>query len=216
MQTVNLLNDLPPSKIMLPAKQMIQIVFVMMLILAVISAWQWGGVYFNYRELARERLIANEVETSFLELTKRHPVIAKNKSLGRKNEQLARKLLLDKQKYEVLSQQLLKSGFSEYMALLSKEVGSDIALETIFISHVKRNMTLYGKAKRAMNVSKMIERLYHSSLLKGLTFKQYHLSKPKGLIRFEIATNALLNKKDILASTFKKGKIQQQLLRNER
>lgn len=216
MQEVNLLNDLPQKKIFLPAKQMFQIAFALFFILLSITVWQSTQLIFKYRTLRIEKRLSKEVEASFVNLTKQHPIISRNKSLKLTVKKLSKKLKQDKKKYETLSQYILKLGFSTYMNMLAEKVSPSISLNTIFISHVKRNITLYGKSKRAKDVSKMVERLYLSKLLQGVVFKQYVLSRGKGLIEFEVATSKLNNQKDILASNFKEGKIQQQLLKNSR
>lgn len=212
MQHVNLLNDMPNKKIILPASMLFQIFIVFILGLFATSIWQWGRIIYKYKELGFATQQAIHSERKHTKLVQEYPIIAAHKSIKHAISKLSSTLKVEKFKFENLSQHILTSGFSIYLDVFAKNLNSSLSLDGFEVSHVKSNIALYGIALNARAVSEMVEKLYFSPLFENVTFDKYVLTLDENAIKFEVATNHLVNKHTILKSAREQGSIQQKLL----
>ncbi len=214
MQNINLLNDMPKVKLILPASMLVKIFTVFISILFAISFWQWSKIVLQYQNLHKIERKAQQIEQSYISLVKENPVITVNKSIFNAVNKLNLILKKEKFKFENISQHLLISGFSKYLKLFASNVPDSISLKGFSVSNIKSNIALYGEALSAKSVSMMVEQLYLSSLFDDVTFDKYVISLDERKIKFEVATSYLINKTKFLSSKLKQGKIQQQILLN--
>lgn len=209
---VNLLSCLPAKKQVLSAYHILIITLIVFSGLFSVSMWQWMNVISQKNKLSQAAKKNQEVELSVNKLRAEHPIIAKYKSLPKQIALLTAQLTNEKTRYEQLSQRMLESGFAMYLKLLAQKVDPNVQLEAIFISHVKQNLALYGQSRSAQDVSHMVEQLYLSPLLKGMSFSQYVMAQKSGNITFEVATQQLVNQSKVLKNTFLQGELHKKLL----
>lgn len=209
---VNLLLCIPSKKQVLSAKHILIITVITFSGLLCMSLWQWSSVITQRKLLSQATAKNQETEQSLNSLRAKHPILAKYKSLPKQIALLSSQLANEKIHYEQLSQRMLELGFSMYLKLLAQKVGPNIQLDSIFISHIKQNLALYGQSKSAQDVSHMVEQLYLSPLLKGMSFSQYVMTQKSGNIRFEVATQQLVNQNKLLKNTFLQGELHKKLL----
>ncbi len=194
MQTINFLNHLPREQVRFNFKQLLLSFVGLLVVCILISVSMMVIQFFEHRELKEISKERELVASQFQQTAKDFPLLVDSIPLEKKLKKLSDELLKKQQEFESISHRTLRKGFSKYMSELSKVTPQGLWLTVISIDQDSKNISIQGKAQKAVTVATFINQLNDSDVFTNLYFDLFTLDRvsAKPYLGFEVATETLL------------------------
>lgn len=196
MQQINLLAQLPQKKTILPAKVLLLSLGIVIVFLLSISICIEIVASYRYYHLKVSEKEKNNVASTLQELARKFPLIAGEKTIKERINDMSLTLEQKRQIWESISRISLRQGFSTYLKDLSYHVPKGLWLTSITIDQDKGNISLVGNAISASLVPDLMKNLSQSSSFNNKLLNIFYLDRLKktNIISFEVANKQLLEK----------------------